>query len=145
MIPHMWDHLGLLYCLTSILASALHWWGPEGQNSTVCSYIYLYIYYIFYIYIIYFIYILYILYIYYIYIIFSSKDIVKSNVIYHLLKELMFKIVWTDFVFISFWNDVYYLTTLSMNQLLLSHHFQKSFSEQTSTNVRYFYPHKRKA
>ena len=37
----MWDHLGWLYCLTSILASALHWWGPEGRNSTVCSYIYI--------------------------------------------------------------------------------------------------------
>ena len=23
--------------ITSILASALHWWGPEGQNNIVCS------------------------------------------------------------------------------------------------------------
>ena len=45
MIPHVWDHLGWLYGLTSIRASALHWWGPEGRNSTVCSYmLYLYIY-----------------------------------------------------------------------------------------------------
>ena len=34
MIPHVWDHLGWL--------SALHWWGPEGRNSIVCSYIYIY-------------------------------------------------------------------------------------------------------
>ena len=26
-------------CITSILASALHWWIPEGRNSTVCGYI----------------------------------------------------------------------------------------------------------
>ena len=35
MILHFWDHLGWLYSLTSILASALHWWDPEGRNSTV--------------------------------------------------------------------------------------------------------------
>ena len=37
MIPNLWDHLGSLYSLTSILASVLHGCGLEGRNSTVCS------------------------------------------------------------------------------------------------------------
>ena len=50
MIPHVWDHLGWLYSLTSILASALHWWGPEEVYIYIW-YIYIYIYIFVYIYI----------------------------------------------------------------------------------------------